>query len=166
MNAEKKKLVTMVALLVGFAVVCIVVFGSRSGGARSQSLAAVIGRGEESERESLLDSNPQYLTTVARIARSREAGSYSTWDLRDPMAALIEAGDEVREAKKKEKQAPVTLPYMSFNGIVWDPESPVAMIDGLDLRIGDEIKGARVVEIGIDRVVLSYKSKRFVLTVD
>lgn len=59
----------------------------------------------------------------------------------------------------------IELPLMSLYGIIWDPKTPIAMIDGMDLRVGDRIKGARIIEIGIDRVVLSYRSKRFVLTV-
>jgi hypothetical protein len=55
---------------------------------------------------------------------------------------------------------------MTLSGIVWDPESALAMIDGVALHVGDTIKGARIVEIGIDRVALLYKAKRFVLTVD
>jgi hypothetical protein len=55
---------------------------------------------------------------------------------------------------------------MWLSGIIWDPQNPVVMIDGLDLHVGDRIKGARVVEIRSDSVVLSYASKQYVLTVD
>ncbi|MCK4408940.1 MAG: hypothetical protein KAW67_02575, partial [Candidatus Eisenbacteria sp.] len=62
--------------------------------------------------------------------------------------------------------APTTLPNMWLSGIIWDAQSPIAMIDGLDLRVGDQIRGARIVEIRIDSVVLLFASKEYVLTVD
>ena len=62
--------------------------------------------------------------------------------------------------------APTTLPNMRLSGIFWDEQSPIAMIDGLGFRVGDRVKGARIVEIRIDSVVLSFASKEYVLTVD
>ncbi|MEA3409617.1 MAG: general secretion pathway protein GspB, partial [Candidatus Eisenbacteria bacterium] len=70
------------------------------------------------------------------------------------------------KAEGPAKVVATTLPKMWLSGIIWDPQNPVVMIDGLDLHVGDKIKGARVVEIRIDSVVLSFASKQYVLTVE
>ena len=84
--------------------------------------------------------------------------------MRAPDGALKKASTKTET--KASRPAPTTLPNMWLSGIIWDPENPIVMIDGLDLRVGDKIKGAKVVEIRMDSVVLSYASKQFVLTVD
>ena len=119
-------------------------------------------------RASVLDSDPSHLRTVAKIATARARTIYAGGDLRDPMEALAtERRSGSRDApSRRDAPAPITLPAMRLSGVVWDPDSALALIDGLALYVGDTIKGAKVVEIGIDRVALLYKSKRFVLTVD
>jgi hypothetical protein len=157
--------VLVVALLIGLAVVSYLVFGTREPDSRSQSFAIVTGQGEHSESGGVVDSDPEYLETVAAISKSREQQTYSEPEGKeDPLKDLIAASDAVGRAQKA--PPPVVLPYMKLNGIVWDPKNPVVMIDGIDLRKGDSIKGAKVVEIRPNEVALEYKSKRFVLTVD
>lgn len=119
-------------------------------------------------RASVLDSDPSHLRTVAKIATARARTIYAGFDHRDPMVALVRerrAGSS-NTKPRRDTPAPITLPAMTLSGIVWDPESALAMIDGVALHVGDTVKGAKIVEIGIDRVALLYKSKRFVLTVD
>lgn len=115
----------------------------------------------------LFDSDYQHLVTVGKITRAENTGDYDAGDVRDPMVApggaLTAPAPVTTQAKVQES---TTLPPMWLDGIIWDPENPIAMINGLDLHVGDRIKGAKVVEIRIDSVVLSYKSKRHVLTVD
>lgn len=165
MHEENKKLVLVVGLLIALAVVSYLVFGTRDSETRSQSFAIVTGQGQHSEGGGIVDSDPEYLDTVAEISKSREDQTYDgPEEKEDPLKDLIRASDAVGRAQKA--PPPVVLPYMVLNGIVWDPENPVAMIDGVDFRRGDSIKGAKVVEIRPTHVALEYKSKRFVLTVD
>ncbi len=74
--------------------------------------------------------------------------------------------DEDDDQQQPEQAAPVALPSMSLYGIVWDPANPVALIDGNDVHVGETVKGARVVAITVDSVVLAYRSRQFVLTVE
>jgi len=116
----------------------------------------------------LLDADYQHLVIVGKIGKASRADEYVVGDVRDPMVAPTGAL-KVRTSPKPEgpaKPAPVTLPNMWLSGIIWDEQSPIAMIDGLDYRVGDRVKGARVVKIRIDSVVLSFASKEYVLTVD
>jgi hypothetical protein len=156
-------------ILVGLSAVLLValVFRFAGGGATDASsagggLAFLGGRG------SVLDSDPSHLRTVAKIATARARTIYAGWEARDPMEPLV-AERRTRGTDSRPRDsgpAPIVLPAMTLSGVVWDPESAFAMIDGNALRVGDTIKGAKVVEIGIDRVALVYKSKRFILTVD
>jgi len=43
---------------------------------------------------------------------------------------------------------------LSLSGIFWDAKKPVCLIDGKMLRVGDEISGAKVLEINRDTVLL------------
>ena len=121
---------------------------------------------------SMLDADPQHLATVASIARTRAQREYMGRDYRDPMEPLLDSrvrrgpSTTQTEASSEPAETEVRLPLMSLYGIIWDPENPIAMIDGMDLRVGDRIKGARIVRIEIDRVVLSYRSREFTLTVN
>ncbi len=118
----------------------------------------------------LLDADYAHLVMVGKIGRASGQDDYAAADVRDPMVApkgaLKTRTSPKTEGPAKAAAAPTTLPYMWLSGIIWDSQNPVVMIDGLDLRVGDRIKGARVVEIRIDSVVLSYASKEYVLTVD
>ena len=116
----------------------------------------------------VLDADYQHLVTVGKIGKSGTDAQYVSEGVRDPMRAPDGALKKAstRTDTKVAKPAPTTLPNMWLSGIIWDPETPIVMIDGLDLRVGDKIKGAKVVESRMDSVVLSYASKQFVLTVD
>jgi hypothetical protein len=167
MDKQKKKLVVMVGLLVAFGVMLFIMYGPGSTGSGSSSSASATKGGMTEGRESLLDSDPEYLETVAKVARAREEKMYAAAGERDPMEALVKSGEGMSiGAEKVVVAAPVTLPPMVLNGIVWDPLTPIAMINGTDYRVGDSIKGAKVIEIGKQSVTFTYKSKRFVLTVD
>ena len=117
----------------------------------------------------LLDNDFKHLVTVGKITRAGRADEYVAGDLRDPMTppkGALKSSRPIVDDSKTKAPEPTTLPNMWLSGIIWDPENPIVMIDGLDLCVGDRIKGARVVEIRIDSVVLSYASKQYVLTVD
>lgn len=43
---------------------------------------------------------------------------------------------------------------LSLSGIFWDAKKPVCLIDGKMLKAGDEISGAKVIEINKDTVLL------------
>jgi len=115
----------------------------------------------------VLDADYAHLVMVGKISGANEQDEYASGDVRDPMVAP--AGALKTRTQPKTEGAPkavTTLPSMWLSGIIWDPQNPVVMIDGLDLHVGDRIKGARVVEIRMDSVVLSFASKEYTLTVD
>jgi len=162
---DKKKRMMLIGLSAVLLVALAIRFvgpGATDGSSGGSSIAFL------GARASVLDSDPSHLRTVAKIATARARTIYAGFDLRDPMVALVadRRASSSNTGQSREAPAPITLPAMTLSGIVWDPDSALAMIDGAALHVGDTIKGARIVEIGIDRVALLYKSKRFVLTVD
>ena len=164
--AGDKKKQTILIGLTAVLLVSVVLTLLRPGAATDSSKAGG-GLGFLSGSASVLDSDPSHLRTVAKIARTQARTIYAGWDHRDPMEALVaESSAGPRSTgPRRSAPAPITLPSMTLSGVVWDPDSALVMIDGMALRVGDTIKGAKIVEIGIDRVALTYKSKRFVLTV-
>lgn len=163
---ENKKKLGMVAGLMVVLLVVLVVRFAMPGGVSTDSAGAHGGFGRG--RASLLDSQPAYLETIARIARLQSEKTYDAGDMRDPMQPLIRERNAPPAEPRGTEDVPISteLPMMSLHGVIWDPENPIAIIDGLDLRVGDTIKGARIVEIGFDQVVLTYRSRRHVLTVE
>jgi hypothetical protein len=157
-------------ILIGLSAVLLIALAIRfmGPGAATDDSSAGGPAGFLGARASVLDSDPSHLRTVAKIATARARTIYAGFHLRDPMAPLVteRRSTSSNTGQGRGEPAPITLPAMTLSGIVWDPESALAMIDGIALHVGDTIKGARIVEIGIDRVALLYKSKRFVLTVD
>jgi hypothetical protein len=158
LTAGRKKQIAMALLCL--VLVAVVVVKVLPGKATDSAAAA---RGPESL--SLLDKDPGLLLSVASIARARARKVYSGIDLRDPMQPLIKIVTR-SESPAPQAPAPVQLPFMTLHGVIWDPDNPIALIDGLDLRVGDKIKGARIVGIEFDSVSLTYRSKSFELTVD
>jgi hypothetical protein len=54
------------------------------------------------------------------------------------------------------KPAPETAgPEFRLNGIIYNEARPIAIVNGLTVRVGDEVNGATVISIERDRVTLS-----------
>ena len=166
-SKERKKIMILAGLGIVLAVVVLirVLFPGGTEGATSTAQASQSGQGQGELGP--LDADPAYLATVAKIARVRLGKAYEPETGRDPMEPLArERATRPSTEGREPEPVPVAPPVHTLYGIVWDPDRPIAMIDGQDVRVGDSIKGAKVIEIGIDRVVLSYRSRQFVLTVE
>lgn len=53
----------------------------------------------------------------------------------------------------------------SLSGIMWDPEDPVAIINGEVMHVGDVINGKKILEIKKDRVVFGEGEARYTVTI-
>jgi hypothetical protein len=168
---DKKKVLIAAGLGVVLVAVVVVRLFSGGGGTADIASASPFPGILEPKAESDLDADPNLLETVAQVAKARSGEAYSGGELRDPMVPLAggrltRGGGEQDGEEQPEQPVPVSLPPMSLYGIVWDPTNPVALIDGSDLHVGETLKGARVVAINVDSVVLTYRSRQFVLTVE
>jgi hypothetical protein len=165
-GVSKRLIILLVG--VGGALILVVVVRLAFGGVVGASASASdSGSWWSRAQDGVVDSRPEHLAAVARVSQSGQQQPYTGDTLRDPMMALATEASVSDDTGEIHRAAPViTLPYMSLEGIVWDAQSPIVMLDGNPLRVGEEIKGARITEIGFDRVVLTYKGKRFEMTVE
>jgi hypothetical protein len=163
---DKAKLVLATISAVTATTMAVITFASGGGGMDELAAADAI---QWNGPVGLLDADYAHLVTVGKIESSSTQDEYAASEVRDPMVApsgVLKAKSKPQDDGKDKAPAPVTLPNMWLSGIIWDPETPIVIIDGMDLRVGDRIKGARVVEIRMDSVVLSFASKHFTLTVE
>lgn len=168
---DKKRILIAAGLGAVLLVVVAVRLFSGGDGADNTASASPFPGILEPKPESALDADPDHLEAVAKVAKARSGEAYSGGEFRDPMVPLVGArstrnGGADDGDVQPEQAAPITLPPMSLYGIVWDPTNPVALIDGEDVHVGETVKGARVVSISVDSVVLAYRSRQFVLTVN
>jgi hypothetical protein len=159
----KGKLIAATMSAITATVVAVVTFTSGAGGV--DQLGAAEGVNWNGP-VGLLDADYQHLVVVGKIGKASRADEYAVGDVRDPMVALLKVRSLPPIEPRMNPPAPTTPPNMRLSGIIWDEQSPIAMIDGLDYRVGNRVKGARIVEIRIDSVVLSFASKEYVLTID
>lgn len=59
--------------------------------------------------------------------------------------------------------APPSAPSVGLSGILWDAQSPLAIIGGEPVGVGEIIEGWRIVEIRPDRVILERNGQRTTL---
>jgi hypothetical protein len=161
---QKKKLMVLGAVAVAILLTVVVVVKVGPGSYSSASASgAKVGI---NDAVGVVDGRPEILRQVGRIAAARERRSYAGSEHRDPMVALATDGGEDDGYVPPPKKAPERLPDMVLEGIIWDTEKPVALIDGSEYRTGESVKGATIVSIGFNEVTLSYRSKTYVKTVE
>jgi hypothetical protein len=83
--------------------------------------------------------------------------------VRDPFVSLLPAKrDVVRTVSTgKTELQPTALPTLSVQGLIWGSNKPQAIINNKVFNIGDQIEGAKIIEISKDGVKLSYQDKIF-----
>jgi hypothetical protein len=58
------------------------------------------------------------------------------------------------------------LPQLKITGVMWDNKEPIALINGKCLKTGDEINGAKIVNIQQKEVSVLFKEKEFTISVE
>lgn len=58
------------------------------------------------------------------------------------------------------------LPPLNVTGVVWDQKDPIVLVNSRFLKKGDEIIGAKVVDIQLHEVKFLYKDKEFTISVE
>lgn len=97
---------------------------------------------------SLEKAIPDAFLPQAVLKRSRGKSAYTMWG-RNPFI-LGRLGAAVASE-------------LSLDGIVWDEESPYAIINDEIVKVGDEIAGNKVIDIKVDSVTLSDGSREYEL---
>ncbi len=103
----------------------------------------VFAQEEQAEELTIIDTMPNY-----------NADNYQ-----DPFTPQIKKEEEKKlEAQSLDSRE---IPISEFNvqGMIWNSDRPQAIIEGQILGIGDEIKGAKIVEISKEGVKLLIEGK-------
>ena len=90
---------------------------------------------------------------------------YNATQLRDPFAPepVEEPQNETKENVTNIILPPTPLPYLDVQGIVWGAELPQAIINNKVVRIGDQIDGVRIVNIGKEGITVFYGGRQQVI---
>lgn len=92
-------------------------------------------------------------------ADSDKVASYNADNYRDPFMPQIKKEEKKKEADSSAAASQSAPPEFNVQGMVWRSDNPQAIIDGQILRIGDEIKDARVIDISKDGVKFLFRGK-------
>ena len=84
---------------------------------------------------------------------------YTTGNLRDPFEPEP-FEEEEEEALMNQTTSQSKLPFLSIQGIVWGSGLPQAIINNQVVKIGDLIKGVRVVDISKEGVTVFYEGRQ------
>ena len=71
-----------------------------------------------------------------------------------------EAKPPLPQRQTPQKEAPISL---TLSGILYSKELPLAIINNQTLKIGEEIEGAKILDIKEDRVIIEKNNKRVTL---
>ncbi|MDD2654432.1 MAG: hypothetical protein PHI86_04940 [Candidatus Omnitrophica bacterium] len=89
---------------------------------------------------------------------SQLTNSYDAVSYRDPFMPEIR-----KEEKKKGENLPQGVqeapPEFVVQGMIWSSDNPQAIIDGQVLRLGDDIKEAKIIDISKEGVKFLYRGK-------
>lgn len=81
-----------------------------------------------------------------------------------PPAAKVPEREELKPVEKKPPKE-IILPKFTVTGIVWGKTNPRAIIDHKVYKIGDIIKGAKILNITQQGIQMIYEEKEFWVTI-
>ncbi|HEC69150.1 MAG TPA: hypothetical protein ENI31_02540 [Candidatus Omnitrophica bacterium] len=64
---------------------------------------------------------------------------------------------------QKQTSLPQKKPQFILSGIIYSKDSPLAIINGQTLKIGEEIEGAKILDIKENKVIIGKNSKKITL---
>ena len=68
---------------------------------------------------------------------------------RDPFEPLVTSTGELRTPRSGNVTG-----MLHLEGVLWDPQQPMAIVNGTVLRVGDEVEGYHLVEIRPEAIVV------------
>ncbi|MBM3248931.1 MAG: hypothetical protein FJZ10_05905 [Candidatus Omnitrophica bacterium] len=91
---------------------------------------------------------------------SNSMATYNADVYRDPFIPVIKKEEAVSQQGGPETGAiEVAPPEFDVKGMIWNTDSPQAIIDGKILRLGDEVKDAKIIEISKEGVKLLFRGR-------
>lgn len=87
-------------------------------------------------------------------------------NVRDPFVSQLPKKEkvEVKPVEVRGQEINVSPPSFSVQGLVWGSLRPQAIIDNKIFNLGDEVSGAKIIDISREGVKVVYQSKIFVIS--
>ena len=94
--------------------------------------------------------------------KKEDTFKYSAEELRDPFKTFLPITKEDEQDKTFQYiKEHITLPPFQIQGVLWGSSLPQAIVDNSVVKIGDTIKGAKVVNITRDYIEFLYMKEHF-----
>ncbi|MFH1847627.1 MAG: hypothetical protein ABH825_00210 [Candidatus Omnitrophota bacterium] len=105
------------------------------------------------------------ITMIAKVTRIPEPLTYNQADMLPLQGLVMPQAEGAGQAAKRpaKTQKP---PMLYLNGIVHDQDMPYAIINNRIMVVGEQIKGATLVEIKKDSVKFSFNEEEFEVELD
>lgn len=109
-----------------------------------------------------------YSLQIGKLAFCEEEAfnriEFNEKNFRDPFVSLLPSKEIIYQVKpaKTESGLP-TLPNFSVQGLIWGTGKPQAIINNKVYNIGEQVEGAKIIEISRDGVKVSYQDKIFLV---
>ena len=162
MTGENQKIVVF-SLLGALVLAWLLVLGPL-GGKKTTPAKQTTSQEEEEGLNKILKQQDSYQQTKEKIA----SFTYERSE-REPFYLIEEIVEDTSLEEIVEKDSTPTIPQVSFanfklTGIAWDPEDPLAIVNGKMVKKGTRIEGVTVKEILVDRVILECEGQKHILT--
>lgn len=110
-------------------------------------------------RKRLCDNAFAFAAALCAVAAATPAQAAEGFDAtRDPFNFAGEGGVD-----KSKVRGEITEFQFTLEGLIWDSVSPQAIISGKIVKAGDEVNGAKVLEVTKNGVKMTYKGQAFIL---
>ncbi len=86
---------------------------------------------------------------------------YNAENLRDPFEGYLLKKEETRSKAQIEES--ISPPILTVEGIIYGGKIPQAIINNKVVKVGDEIEGARVIEINKKGVIVFFGQRQYIL---
>lgn len=95
----------------------------------------------------------------------KQAGKFTYKKLEEKSMSLMPTRDPFSDLPVTiiNKSSPNTL---SLSGILWDTQNPLALINGMTVKVGDKVRNYIITNIEQDKVVLNDGTKDFELKIE
>ena len=112
------------------------------------------GEASQAEIEAQLVKNPAVRQSKREMIIQRPNVEYSADTFRDPFKSALAEADT--SAAQQTEGSPSQLPALSVQGLIWGGSFPQAIINSRVVRVGDELEGVKITDIGKDGVSVLY----------
>jgi hypothetical protein len=167
MNIEERRIKIAIAVFVAVAAFGILFPFSAYADRKTEIISGIEKQQQEAQEEQAVQQ--EYIQPRSRV-------TYEAGDLRDPFDAYLK---EEQGYQQTSTAAPVELPALTIQGVIWGAKFPQAIINNKVVKVGDIInlgeqaapatpeeaasQEIKILNITRENITLFYQSRQFVL---